>query len=213
MSRARLEDGRSLYDYVVKPESTLHLALRLRGGGDISETGRMGIAAGGKIVQRIYANPAQSVVYDEERPYRAFVHTVSTAAWEMITGVVCPVTPITPKLYKCHNYPRFALYDEHIPTVHHKGAFSTVKSIGELDNAALSCYDLIDPQIPSKMSSTLRTQGSLRLSSLWPHHLSRVLRRVGHGGRKVRSLQTQGREVRRVREACSGDQARRWERG
>jgi hypothetical protein len=81
----------------------------------------------------------------------------------MITGVVCPVTPITrmstpystrgyplnlPLVYKAHNYPWFDLYDEHLPTVHHQGAFSKIRSIATLDSASLPSYDLLDPRAP-----------------------------------------------------------------
>ena len=80
----------------------------------------MGIAAGGKITQKIYEDTNSPLVYDVENPSRAFVHTVSTAAWEvrrfyvigeflfmslstqLITGVVCPMTPKAP----CNVLPR-----------------------------------------------------------------------------------------------------------
>jgi len=145
----QLEDGRTLSYYIIQKESVIHFVLRLRGGGcETLDDGRMGIAAGGKITQKIYKDALSPVVYDEENPYRVFIHTVSTAAWEIITGIVCPVTPVTPELYKGYNYPWFDLYDEHLPTVHHSGAFSAVRSIGQLDNAPLPSYDLLDPRSP-----------------------------------------------------------------
>ncbi|KAF7366566.1 hypothetical protein MSAN_00914000 [Mycena sanguinolenta] len=108
----------------------------------------MGIAAGRKITQKIYEDTVSPVVYDKENPHRVFIHTVSSTAWEMITSVVCPVTPITPELYEAWDYPWFHLYDEHLSTVHHSGAFSTICSIFKLDNASLPSYDLLDPRSP-----------------------------------------------------------------
>jgi hypothetical protein len=46
----------------------------------------MGVAAGGKITQKIYQDPFSPVVYDEENSHRVFIHTVSTAAWEVCSS-------------------------------------------------------------------------------------------------------------------------------
>ena len=43
----------------------------------------MGLAAGGKIVQKIYEDTNSTSVYDEDAVQRVFIHTVSTAAWEV----------------------------------------------------------------------------------------------------------------------------------
>ncbi|KAJ7846371.1 hypothetical protein B0H14DRAFT_3454455 [Mycena olivaceomarginata] len=50
--------------------------------------------------------------------------------------------------YKAHNYPWFDLYDQHLPKVHHHGAFSKIRSIFTLDSAPLPSYALLDPQSP-----------------------------------------------------------------
>ncbi|KAH8818836.1 hypothetical protein DL96DRAFT_1560353 [Flagelloscypha sp. PMI_526] len=83
--------------------------------------------------------------------------TLSTKKWSppqtlrdlVITGVVCPLTPITPALYKAHNYPWFALYDEHLPTIQPTGNFNNVQSVLQLDNAPAPSDDvLVDPESP-----------------------------------------------------------------
>ena len=43
----------------------------------------MGLAAGGKITQKIYKDTKSTSVYDEDAIQRVFIHTVSTAAWEV----------------------------------------------------------------------------------------------------------------------------------
>ena len=43
----------------------------------------MGLAAGGKITQKIYEDTKSTSVYDEDAVQRVFIHTVSTAAWEV----------------------------------------------------------------------------------------------------------------------------------
>ncbi|KAJ7756989.1 hypothetical protein B0H16DRAFT_1721456 [Mycena metata] len=151
-SAKQLEDGRTLADYGIQPGDTIHFVLRLF-SGDPDAVERMGIAAGGKIEQKIYVDIHSPVIYDEENPSRVFIHTVSTAAWEAITGVVCPVTSITPKLYKAYNYPWFALYEEDVPAIRSSGAgvFKKLRSIGRLVDTprpSIPSGDVIDPQSP-----------------------------------------------------------------
>jgi hypothetical protein len=43
----------------------------------------MGIAAGGCIKQNIYKDSRSPSAYDEEAAERVWIHTVSTAAWEV----------------------------------------------------------------------------------------------------------------------------------
>jgi hypothetical protein len=49
------------------------------------EEPRMGIAAGGCIEQNIYKDIRPPSAYDEEAAERVWIHTVSTAAWEVGT--------------------------------------------------------------------------------------------------------------------------------
>lgn len=58
-------------------------------------------------------------------------------------------TDTCPSVYKSYNYPWFGLYDEHLPAADHHGAFKTIRSIGQRDDAHLPPYDgLIDPKSP-----------------------------------------------------------------
>jgi hypothetical protein len=43
----------------------------------------MGLAAGGRITQKIYEDTRAVHLYDEEAGERVCIHTLSTAAWEV----------------------------------------------------------------------------------------------------------------------------------
>lgn len=45
--------------------------------------GAIGIAAGGKIEQRIYPDSNPAALYDEENAERLWIHTVSSEVWEV----------------------------------------------------------------------------------------------------------------------------------
>ncbi|KAJ7326358.1 hypothetical protein DFH08DRAFT_337949 [Mycena albidolilacea] len=139
-----------------------------------------------------------------------FIHTLSTAAWEVgsngchcaeNTGIhlgeeqsdsqpnrkvpqnacqffearnaACQLTFLP--VYKAYDYPCFDLYDEHLPKVHHHGAFSKIRSIFTLDSAPLPSYALLDPQSPpscprhpaAKTVCVARRAGTPHAPSAW----------------------------------------------
>ncbi|KAJ7766097.1 hypothetical protein B0H16DRAFT_1717325 [Mycena metata] len=121
----------------------------------------MGIGLGGKIHQKIYRDPASCRVYDEESGHRFHVHILSPEAWEMVTGVVPPITPITPDTYRRANIPWFQLQDGHLPSLSQKSSnvLSQVKSILEIDQTNSKSHEqdlngdadeLIDPDRPPR---------------------------------------------------------------
>jgi len=63
----QIEDDRTLSDYEIRRDSTLHLTLRLRGGRTDTEAG---FAAGGRISQKINRDPLPSTAYDHDRVQR-----------------------------------------------------------------------------------------------------------------------------------------------
>ncbi len=71
-------------DYNIPPGAVIHLIMSLRGGGYVELEGAlMGIAAGGKIKQKIYTDNKRANIYDEDARERVWIHTVSTDLWEV----------------------------------------------------------------------------------------------------------------------------------
>jgi hypothetical protein len=75
----------------------------------------MGLAAGGRMEQKIYDDPHGIECWDPENTLRVCVHIVNTELWREITGERPPETPVTAREYSRHNLPWFELYDEQLP--------------------------------------------------------------------------------------------------
>lgn len=90
--------------------STLHLVLRLRGGG-LPKPG-VTIASGGRIKQVIHKDPYPPKIWDTKRTTTFGVQLFDASEFENITGFEAPPTPIDAKAYADHGYPFFELYEE-----------------------------------------------------------------------------------------------------
>src|ERR1700753_2161592 len=66
---------------------------------------------------------------------------------------ICFKTDILGSVYKAHNYPWFALYDEHLSTIQPSGRFDQVRSVRQLDEADAPSYSLIDIKAPPQCSN------------------------------------------------------------
>ena len=118
-------------------------------------------------------------VYDEENGQRFHVHIISAELWEVslvamilsfwnliiyqtVTGVLPPITPITPDTYKAHNLPWFTLSDSNVaslaPTTDVLGNVKTIthidheKATAEKAQALTAAEALIDPDHPPSCS-------------------------------------------------------------
>lgn len=125
----QLEDGRTLGEYNVPVGGTLHLVLRLRGGGGIPF--EMGIAAGGLIKQSILKDNNDPAIWDPEGGIILNVQILNSAAFKGVTGETPQETPINAKTYAECGFPYYAFYDEQPSGI--KGDFSGVKSVAEKD--------------------------------------------------------------------------------
>ena len=96
----------------------------------------MGLAAGGKMKQKIYEDDEANInMYDTKKVTRVFVNIANGNMWQRITGNELPESPLNPKMYEAFDYPWFTLYDESLPDVDASNELSNVKSIKEIEDA------------------------------------------------------------------------------
>lgn len=93
----------------------------------------MGLAAGGRMRQKIYPDRHGIETWDQGNYARLYVHLVNSAMWTQITGEAMPSTPVSVQVYAQHGYPWFDLYDEAKGDVGASDVLSGVKSVKEMD--------------------------------------------------------------------------------
>ncbi|KAB2578679.1 Ubiquitin-60S ribosomal protein L40 [Lasiodiplodia theobromae] len=115
--------------------SSLHLVLRLRGGGGgeltLREQEKMGLAAGGRIKQSIVRDTTVPTFWDGARTTTANIHIVNSTVFKQITGIDPPETPITAKTYEEAGHPYFDIWNEKPSGI--KGGFEGVRSVNQID--------------------------------------------------------------------------------
>jgi len=101
----------------------------------------MGLAAGGRMRQEIYAGDRDPSDYIACDGNRCFVHLCNAEQWELITGEAPPNTPPSSKDYSNFGLPWFDYYDEKQTALTETTKLGGIKSIkqleGELDKKIL----------------------------------------------------------------------------
>jgi hypothetical protein len=106
----------------------------------------MGLGAGGRMRQEVYADGRPLADYDESGARRVFVHLCSAAQWTAITGEVPPQTPVDRDAYVQVGLPWFDYYDADARDLAPTEILANVTSVGEMLGAEELPYVPVDPK-------------------------------------------------------------------
>lgn len=118
----------------------------------------MGIAAGGKMKQRIYPDPYGSDTWDPDQFAGIVVHIVNGEQYQALTGLEPPPTPVSAQTYTQYGLPWFDLYDEALGTIAAAGSLAQVSSVHQQDQARGQAGDEASVEIPEANIKTLKPQ-------------------------------------------------------
>ncbi|TFV56617.1 hypothetical protein E4P42_18765 [Mycobacterium sp. PS03-16] len=90
----------------------------------------MGLGAGGRMRQEVYADDRPLADYDDDGALRVFVHLCSAAQWTAITGEVPPPTPVDRDAYVDAGLPWFDFYDADASDLPASQTLARVQTVG-----------------------------------------------------------------------------------
>lgn len=93
----------------------------------------MGIAAGGKLIQDIYADTNPRHIWNKPRTRLVNVHILDSFTFEVATHIVPPPTPITAEKYNDQGLPVFLLEEEVNGRLDGGNSLKGVKSVSIMD--------------------------------------------------------------------------------
>ncbi|KAF2170018.1 hypothetical protein M409DRAFT_64401 [Zasmidium cellare ATCC 36951] len=132
--------GKQLED---ETSHTIHLVLRLRGGGDPSRmrdpSSTMSVSAGGLIRQTIVKDSYHPELWNPTNGSIFNVQILNSNTFKQITGMDPPESPISAQTYAACGAPYFEVYDEKPSGI--KGDFEGIKSVNEQDEGGQQTAD------------------------------------------------------------------------
>ncbi|MGV0837869.1 hypothetical protein [Mycolicibacterium thermoresistibile] len=111
-----------------------------------ADSAAMGLGAGGRMRQEVYADTRPLSNYDEHGALRVFVHLCSAAQWTAITGEVPPPTPVDRDAYVDANLPWFDYYDADAEDLAASEVLTNVKSVGTVLGVQDGPFTPVDPK-------------------------------------------------------------------
>ena len=95
----------------------------------------MGLAAGGRMTQKIYPDPYGLDTWDPATGVSVHVHIANSEQYRAITGEPPPPTPVDARAYTERGLPWFELYDETRGDLRAAERLRGIRSTGEIDRA------------------------------------------------------------------------------
>ena len=98
----------------------------------VCEDTAMGLGAGGKMQQEIYADPYSLEDWDKSNRHRCFIHLCNSMQWRQIAGSNPPQPPLTATEYVRHGIPWFDYYRDDLQVLDGSPALASIKSVAQL---------------------------------------------------------------------------------
>jgi hypothetical protein len=124
----------------------------------------MGFGAGGRIRQKIYADPHPVGTWDESAALACELHVIDARRWPDLTGEQVPTKPPTPQQYADAGIPWF-YYESEAVTLAGQAPIAGIKSVGtmfsEKTGMDLPDNDMIEVAEPIKLGSKVGAGSAL----------------------------------------------------
>lgn len=95
----------------------------------------LGLAAGGRMKQKVYRDVHGIESWDRGNAAAIFVHIVNSEQYLAMTGRAAPETPVSASVYTAHGLPWFVLYDEAREEIEGAARLAAVESTADIDKA------------------------------------------------------------------------------